>query len=222
MATNQETLTATKRELSGTSNAKRLRRAGQVPAVLYGKTQDNYAIQVEAKEFENILKGHESDNFLVSLQIEGAKEKKKMAMVQDIQSDPLSKQILHVDFHAINEDDEISATLPVILNGEPEGVKAGGILEHMLREIEIQCLPADLPASFEYDISEMKVGDSILVSDITLGEGVTTDMDGGVIIAIVNEPRLATAEENAEDEAIGEAAAAADGAATPATEGDES
>lgn len=214
MASSQETLTATKRELSGTSNAKRLRRAGFVPGVLYGKTQDNYAIQIEAKEFETLLKGHESDNFLVSLEIEGAKEKKKLAMVQDIQSDPLSRQLIHVDFHAVNEDDNLTATLPIILNGEPEGVKSGGILEHTLREIEIQCRPADLPASFEYDISEMSIGDSIHVSDLNLGEGVSTDMDGTVIIAIVNESRAAVAAGGAAGEEGEEGAAEGAEAAT--------
>jgi len=205
----QETLSAKKRDLSGTSNSKRLRAAGSVPAVVYGKTQDNYAVQVDAKEFGDLLKRQSSNNFLVGLEIEGAKEKRKLAMVQDIQSDPLSSQLIHIDFHAVNEKDSISATLPIVLNGEPEGVKSGGIMEHLLRSLEIQCLPADLPETITHDISEINVGEGVHVSDLAFPEGVTTEMDGNVLVAIVNESRASVAAGGASnDEGGGEAAEA--------------
>ena len=125
-------LHAQKREAAGSGAAGRLRTQGIVPAVIYGADQDNYSIQIDSREFGTLLRGTNAENFLVDLQIEGAKEKTKLAMVQDMQQDPLSGQVTHIDFHAVNENQILSANVPLELTGEAVGVKEGGILDHQL------------------------------------------------------------------------------------------
>lgn len=204
-------LQAKKREAAGSGAAKRLRRDGIVPAVIYGATQDNYSIQVNAREFSSLLKQTSADNFLVDLQIEGAKEKTKLAMVQDMHQDPLSGAILHVDFHAVNENEPITATVPIELLGEAAGVKEGGLLDQQLYSIEVHCLPTALPDGFEADISQLAIGDALHIKDLDVPEGVEFTLDGDVMIASIAEPRLAEDEDEevaaeGQPEVIGEKA----------------
>jgi len=199
MASHQ-TLQATKREESGTSHSKQLRRDGIVPAVVYGSKQRNYSIQVSARDFSGLLRHSSSENFLVDLQIEGAEEKSKLAIVQDVQHNPLSGDIIHIDFHAVREDETIHANVPIELHGEPEGVKQGGILEHLLRSIEVHCRPADLPEKLVHEISEIEMDQSVHVSDLALPDGVSTSMDGDVVVALVAESRATVAAGIGEEE----------------------
>lgn len=209
-----ETLQATKREQAGTGVAKKLRRDGIIPAIIYGADQDNYTIQLKSNDFRDLLKRSTSDNFLVNLEIEGAKEKTKLAMVQEVQIKPLTGAVIHVDFHAVKEDQVLSAHVPIELTGEPEGVKTGGILEHQLRSIEVHCRPADLPEKFEADISHLELDEALHVSDLTFPEGVEITMDGGVVVATVAASRAAVSggvegEEGEEGEAAAEGEEAA-------------
>ncbi|NOY00943.1 MAG: 50S ribosomal protein L25 [Verrucomicrobia bacterium] len=206
-----ETLQATKREQSGTGVAKKLRREGIIPAIIYGADQDNYAIQLKSNDFRDLLKKSTSDNFLVNLEIEGAKEKTKLAMVQEVQIRALTGDIFHVDFHAVKEDQILSAQLPIELTGEPEGVKSGGILDHQLRSIEVHCRPADLPEKIEIDVTHIGLDESVHVSDLKFPEGVETPMDGGVVVAMVAAPKVSTDDEESAGEAVAEGEAAAEG-----------
>ena len=138
------TLPAEKREVQGTSASKRLRREGIVPGVIYGSSQREYMIQLNSKSFFDLARKQASHNFLVNLEIEGAEEKSKLAIVQDIQRDPLSGSLIHIDFRAVSETETINATVPIELVGEPVGVKSGGLLEQTIHEIEIFCRPGDL------------------------------------------------------------------------------
>ncbi len=190
MSTHQ-TLKANKREETGSGAAKRLRRAGIVPGVVYGAAQRTYAVQVDAKLFGDLLREQSSDNFLVNLEIEGAQEKTKLAMVQAIQHDPLSGGIVHVDFHAVKENETVHANLPIELTGTSIGVKNGGVLEHQLHSIEVHCRPADLPEKLELDITNLGVGDAAHVSDLVMPSGVETHMDADVVVVIITEPRVA-------------------------------
>lgn len=210
-----ETLQATKREQAGTGVAKKLRRDGIIPAIIYGADQDNYTIQLKSKDFGDLLKRSTSDNFLVNLEIEGAKEKTKLAMVQEVQIKPLTGAIIHVDFHAVKEDQILSAHLPIELSGEPAGVKTGGILEHLLRSIEVQCRPADLPEKIEVDISHLELDQALHISDLPIPSGVELTMDGGVVVAMVAASRAAVSDgddeaavEGDEEAAEGEKSAA--------------
>lgn len=189
------TLQATKREQSGTGVAKKLRREGVIPAIIYGADQDNYAIQLKSNDFRDLLKQSNSENFLVNLEIEGAKEKTKLAMVQEVQTRALTGDIFHVDFHAVKEDQILTAQLPIELLGEAAGTKSGGVLDHQLRSIEIHCRPADLPEKIEIDVSHVDLDEAVHVSDLNFPNGVETSMDGGVVVALVAAPKVAAAPE---------------------------
>jgi len=219
-----ETLQATKRDQGGTAVAKRLRREGIIPAIIYGADQDNYTIQLKSNDFRDLLNRSSSNNFLVNLEIEGAKEKTKLAMVQEVQFKALTGDVIHVDFHAVKADQTISAQLPIELLGEPEGVKAGGVLDHQVRSVEVNCLPADLPEKIEIDVSHVELDEAIHVSDLVFPEGVETTMEGDVVVALVAVPKVVVVEEEVveveEGEEGEEGAEAAEGEADEG--GDES
>ncbi|HRQ87628.1 MAG TPA: 50S ribosomal protein L25 [Bacteroidia bacterium] len=185
----QETIKAEKREVKGSTASRRLRRTGVVPAVVYGAKQREYAIQLDAKSFSDVARHQASHNFLVNLEIEGANEKSKLAIVQDIQRNPLNGSLIHVDFRAVSEDDTIHAVVPIELHGEPVGVKAGGLLEQLVHEIEVHCRPADLPETIVNDVEGIELGQTLKVADLNLPKGVTVKMDGEVLVAIVNQTR---------------------------------
>jgi len=167
-------------------------------------------IQMNSKNFFEVAKKQASQNFIVNLEIDGAQEKTKLAIVQDIQRDPLTGQLIHVDFRAVNENDTIHARIPIKLTGEPAGVKAGGLLEQVLREIDVSCRPSDLPESIESDVSALNIGDSLKVKDLELPADVLIKMDGEVIVGLVVQTRAAASEGGggAAEGAEGEEAAA--------------
>lgn len=191
---NQETLAAEKREVQGTTASKRLRREGIVPGVIYGSSQREYMIQMNSKNFFDLAKKQSSQNFLVNLEIEGAEEKTKLAIVQDIQRDPLTGGLLHVDFRAVSENETINASLPIELQGEPAGVKSGGLLEQMIHSIEVFCRPGDLPEAIENNVEGLQLGETLKIADLNLPDGVEVKMDGEVLVAIVTQTRAAASE----------------------------
>ena len=220
----QATLPAEKRDGSGTSVSKRLRRDGIIPAVVYGSKQRAYMIQVKENLMSDVFRKASSESFLVNLEIEGADEKSKLAFVQDVQRNPLTGGFVHVDFRAVQDDEIITATVHVDLIGDCEGVKEGDVLEHLLHSLEIQCLPADLPERIEHDVTELVVGKSVKVDDLDLPKGVTTKMDGEVLVALVVKSRVATSDGSVDGEPGEEGDEEQEGAAEgkEAAEGDES
>ena len=211
----QVTLPAQKRTTSGTAAARRTRRNGEIPGVVYGASQDEYPIQVDAKQFGELLRSSSSENFLVDLQIEGAKEASKLALVQAIQHHPLNGQILHIDFNAVSEDTEIHANVPLELVGEAPGVKAGGVLEQQHHELEIHCLPANLPERLTADIGELEMGAVLHVGDLNFPEGVSATLENDVIVVLISEPRVSASagEEATSEEAPADGDAPAEGEA---------
>jgi large subunit ribosomal protein L25 len=186
----QETLQAEKRDVKGTTASKRLRRAGVVPAVIYGDKSEAL-IQLDGKSFTDLARKH-SANFLVNIEISG--DKSKLAVVQDIQRNPLNGSLIHVDFRAVTENDTIHAVVPIELHGEPIGVKAGGLLEQLVHEIEIHCRPSDLPEKIINDVDSIELGQTLKVADLNLPKGVTVKMDGEVLVAIVNQTRASVSQ----------------------------
>ena len=211
-------LNATKREASGSGAAKRLRRSGSVPGVIYGSEQDNYSIQLKQKDFTNLLHNSTSENVLITLCIEGAKEAEKLAMIQAVQHNALTGAVEHVDFHAVREDEDLTAGVPVELIGEPEGVKKGGMLDHQVHTVEVRCRPADLPTLIELDVSDLEIGQAKHASDLGLPEGVVLSTDGDVVVASVQEVKELVVEEAEPETPIieGEEAPAEDGEAAAA------
>ena len=156
----------------GTVASKKTRDAGFVPAVIYGRHLDKpQNLQLNAKQLTLALSKTAGEHLLVDLEIAGGG--KTLALIQDVQHHPLRRNILHVDFHALREDEKMHTTVPVICFGEASGVKnTGGVLEQLLRSIEVGCLPKDLPDSITIDVTKLEIGDAIHIKDIQLPAGV--------------------------------------------------
>jgi large subunit ribosomal protein L25 len=167
-------LKATSRTGSGTVVSKKLRTSGQVPAVIYGRHLDKPEnLQLDARELRVALGKTAGEHVLVDLEIVGGL--KTLALIQDVQHHPLSRNILHVDFHALRADEKMHTTVPVVCFGEASGVKNfGAILEQLLRSIEVECLPKDLPESIIIDVTKLEIGDAIHIRDLQLPEGVVS------------------------------------------------
>jgi large subunit ribosomal protein L25 len=157
-------LEAKARTTSGKNEARRTRRAGLVPAVVYGAAgQSALSIAVEPKALLRIL--HGGTNTLISLKLEGGGDTR--VLVKDYQLDPITRSLLHADFYQIAMDRAIQVTIPVVIKGEARGVKQqSGILEFVRREIEIECLPGDIPEHVEIDVTELMVNQGIRVRDV--------------------------------------------------------
>lgn len=198
-----QSLKAETRQRTGSGVLKQMRREGYLPSVVYGKGQENLNIKVHTKTLTDMLAHSASESILVDLEIDGGAP--QTAFLQATQHNSLSGALVHADFLAVTDDMKISASIPVELHGEPVGVKAGGILEQLIRDLEISCSPKDLPEIIHADVAELEVGDSISIGDLDLPEGVTATLAANVLVAIVNESR-ATKSAAAEGEG-GEAAA---------------
>jgi large subunit ribosomal protein L25 len=207
---NIKSLNAQKREGSGTAAAKKLRRQGRIPGVVYGGNQDNYAVDMDRIEIRDLLASSASENILVRLDIDGAKEQDKLALIQAVQHNVLTSAINHIDFHCVSEDEEIVASVPLQLIGEAAGIKAGGLLDQQLQTLDVRCKPGDLPELLQGDITEVGLGQPFHIGGVTFPEGVSAVLADDVVVAIIAELRaIQTPEEEAAD-----AAAAAPAAAT--------
>ena len=162
-------LAANERELIKTTGSKKLRNSGRLPGILYG-SGDPTNIELESIQFEKAIKSTEAKNFLVELDLNGSKS---MALVQDLQRHPISRLCIHVDFRRLSEDSIISAKIPLHTTGTPEGVKVGGILQTMSHNLTLRGKALDIPERIEIETSHLKVGEGILLDEVTLPEGVT-------------------------------------------------
>ncbi len=205
-------LEATTRETFGKNEARRTRREGRVPAVVYGASTEGSdrtatPIAVEPKALLRILHSESGANTLISLKLAGGDAK---VLVKEFQLDPVTREVLHADFYRVAMDRMIQVTIPVIVKGEPKGVKQqGGILEFIRREIEIECLPGDIPEHVEVDVSELMLHEGVRVRDIATNPKWTPVSEGDMMLVHVIMPK---AEEVA---APAEAAAAPTAAAEP-------
>ena len=196
---------AKKRDVGGSAKASRLRRAGRVPGVIYGKG-GNIAIDLDAREFSTGLKTI-SESTIVQVDIDGSMHD---AFVKDTQRSLKDSAILHVDFYEIEMGKILRARVSVHTYGNPIGVRDGGVLETPLHEIEVECLPKDLPQLIKVDISDLAVNQSIHVRDLKLGDGIKLISGADQVVALVK----FTKEEKVE--APTAAAEGAEAAATPA------
>lgn len=201
-----QTLIAEERARTGSGVLKQMRREGYIPSVVYGGGSDNKNVKVHAKTFRDMLNNAASDSILVTLDLGDSNS--QLAFLQDVQQNAITGEILHVDFLAVNQDTSINAALPLELTGEPEGVKAGGLLEQMLHSLDISCLPKDLPEGITADVSALEIGDALHISEVNFPEGVTPTLGGDVVVAIVAKTRTAQSEDDEEGEGEGEGEAA--------------
>jgi len=197
-------LDAVKRNTKGKNEARRLRAAGKIPAVLYGaqKAGDPPAaepVSFDPKPFMRILHSKSGLNTLITLKIQGVADTR--VLVKNVQLDPISHHPLHADFYRVNMDRKITVTVPIALRGEARGVKQdGGVLDFIHREIEVEVLPANIPDKIEVDISDLGIGDAVHVRDLTADAAWTPISDPDmmivhvVVIKVVEEVVAATAE----------------------------
>jgi large subunit ribosomal protein L25 len=167
-ATEVNILEAQEREPGNKNAARRVRAAGKVPAVVYGAGKATAVISVDPRQVLRILKSESGHNTIFDLALGNDRVK---AMIVDWQFEPIKGKLLHIDLQRIAMDKKLTVTVPIVLKGEPEGVKTqGGILEQLLREVELECLPADIPKSIEADVSHLVFGVDIRVRDLAHGD----------------------------------------------------
>src|SRR4051812_33934604 len=205
----EATLEAKSRESFGKNEARRTRRDGLVPGVLYGGDGGRATpISVEPRALLKILHSESGANTLISLKLSGSGDAR--VLVKEYQLDPITHQLLHADFYRVAMDRVIQVTIPVIVKGEPKGVKQqGGILEFIRREIEIECLPGDIPEHVEVDVSELMLHQGVRVRDITTNAKWKAVSDADMMLVHVIMPK-------AEEVAATPEATAAAATATPA------
>lgn len=209
------TLKVALREDTGKGAARKLRAAGRIPGTCYGRALPSASIHIDPAALERLL-AHSSTgmNTLIDLSVEGGGDfDGKTVLVKDLQREPIYGRPLHADLYAVDLTQTIVIEVPVHITGVAEGVKlGGGILDHSLREIELECLPMAIPGEIVVDVSALEVGDSLHVRDLSLPDGVELRTDGDLSVVSVVMPAAAEAEPTAE--------AAAEGVA-PAVEGEE-
>jgi large subunit ribosomal protein L25 len=203
----QVVFTAKNRTAAGSRKARQVRRQGRIPAVIYGRAGGSASVDLDAVEFSNKIKGI-SESTIVTLDIDG---ETRQAFVKDTQRNIRDGTILHVDFYEVESGVALRARVSIHIHGTPVGVREGGVLEFPLHEVEVECLPKDLPERLDVDISGLKVNQSIHVRDLALGDGVRLISGGDQVVALV---KFAKAESAAAD--TEEAAAAGPAAAAPA------
>lgn len=173
----------------------RLRRQGRVPAVLYGKGLDNLFIHLDEIQVQRCLQ-EGGRNALLNLKVEG---KPYRAMIREVQRDSIKGKIIHVDFITVRLDEPIDTEVSIELEGEPRGVKDGGVLQVQLRSAAIRCLPNEIPSELVVDVSEMEIGDTVTLSALKLPEGVELLSDADELIASVLPPQRGDEEESDEE-----------------------
>ena len=202
----QVVLKAKNRAGAGSGAARRVRRNGRVPGVLYGSSGKAVSLDLDAKEFATGIKGI-SESTIVKVDIDG---KSHDVFVKNTQRNILDGKILHVDFYEVQSDKVLRAKVTIILQGNPIGVREGGILEFPLHEIEVECLPKDLPERIELDVSGLGANQSIHVRDIPLAQGVRVISGQDQVVALVKYAKETAAAAPAAEAAAGAAPAAAE------------
>jgi large subunit ribosomal protein L25 len=188
----QAKLTAQRRTQIGRNAIKKIKTSGMVPGVIYGSAQEPVNLQINGRELLNLLSRASGENILVELEIvDGGEKQNALAMIQEIQHHPLQREIVHVDFHAVSANETVSAEVPIEAVGEAIGVKVhGGLLEHILRYLEVECLPGDLPQVIEVDVTNLDIGQSLHVRELNLPSGVEAITDAEQTVVAVVESRV--------------------------------
>lgn len=194
-------LVITNRDLKGTSNARRMRHAGQVPGVIYSDGNEARKVSIPHHEFKMMLRRHAGEQMMLDVELEG---KTLSVLLKDVQHEMLSDGIVHIDFQEVDLTKRIRVSAAIELVGEPKGVSVeGGVLDHLMHAVDVECLPGDMLESIEVDVSDMAVGDMLFVKDLPLDASKFEVMiNGDIGVATIAAPRVAV-----ESDEEGEAAA---------------
>lgn len=190
----QKTLQAHTRTKTGTGPAGRMRDEGWVPAVVYGRDHDSEPLRVRKKALDSLLDEISVDNTLIDLDVEGGEDPFPV-LIREVQRHPWKRYVQHVDFFRIKEDEAIRVEVPVELVGTPEGVREeDGILQQLRHEIEVECLPGEIPEFFEADVTDLDIGESLHVRDLNTGSVKPLD-DPDLTLCTVVPPSIVEVEE---------------------------
>jgi len=210
----QINLNARVRKTTGNSPARSLRREGRIPAVLYGPKTEPILLSIDSREFEQIAKKSTIGSVLLNLQIQNGDATSRPAMVKELQTHPVTHRFLHVDFYEIDMQRKIKVMVPVVVRGKAKGVEDGGLLQIVRREIEVLCLPTEIPEAFEVDVSDLDIGDAIHLEDIQTVGNVEIVEETNVTVVTVLAPKVEV--EAVEELVEGEEALEAEGEAEEA------
>ena len=221
MATQKVMLEVEIREQLGKGPNRRLRAAGRLPANVYGLGLKSFAVSVEPRRVEDLLRSGSGRNTILTLSMKGADESRQV-MIREIQRDPVHEGLRHVDFVRVDPKRKMQVRVPVNLVGSPEGVKnEGGLIDFIHREVLVDCLPSAIPEHLDGDISELHIGQQLTVKDLPLPEHVEMIDDPDMVLVVVAQPKVEEEPVEAEEEVIAEgdeAPAEGEAAAEPAPE----
>ena len=182
------TLTATRRDDTGKGVARKLRADGQIPAVIYGHNREPQSLTVSSRDLERLLDRVAAASTVIDLDLGGTTSR---TLIREIQRHPFKKQILHVDFQELVAGETVTVEVPLVIVGIAEGVRVGGgVLDQVLRDVEIECDPGSIPNHIDVDVTNLTIGHSIHVGDLTLPAGVTMLTDEEQTIAVCSAPRI--------------------------------
>lgn len=204
-------LKAEERKVTGKGPVRRLRSQGEVPAVLYGQGTEAFPLKIKADDLREVLHSSAGSNVLIDMQVARGKEKENhLVMIKEIQRHPFKSRLLHIDFVKVSRDEKVTTKVPIAITGEDvaAGLKAGGTLQHNLWEVEVECLPADMPDHVFADVSQLEIGDHLTVADLKGASGVTILTDTEDTILTILAPRIIEVEEVEVAEVLEEEAAA--------------
>ena len=207
----QINLNARIRKVTGNNPARSLRREGRIPAVLYGPKTKPILLSVDSKEFEQVVKKSTIGSVLLNLMIQNGNTESRPAMVKELQTHPVTQRFLHVDFYEVDMQRKIKVMVPVVVRGKAKGVEEGGLLQIAHREIEVLCLPTEIPESFEVDVTDLDIGDAIHLEDIQAVGNIEIVAEANVTVVSVLAPKVEV--EAVEEIVEGEEAVEAEGAA---------
>jgi large subunit ribosomal protein L25 len=189
------------RTTTGNGPARRLRMSGQIPAVLYGPKTEAVLLSVNKNDLDLLFKKGGIGQVVLNLVIQKNGETLTMpAMIKELQTHPVSRNFIHIDFYEIKMDQKITAKIPVVTTGIAKGVELGGVLQIIRRELEVECLPLEVPESIEIDVSDLDIGDSIHVGKISLEGEIEILEDDNYTVVTMLSPKLEEEEEEPEEE----------------------
>jgi len=214
-------LNATIRKTTGNGPARRLRAEGKMPAILYGPEMEPIMLAVSVSEFEKAIKTANIGQAIFNLKIGNGQALTKMAMIKELQRQPVSGTFLHIDFYEIAMDRKIRVSVPILPTGKSVGVEMGGVLQVIRRELEVLCLPNEIPETIEVDVSALEIGDSVHVDEIPLDGNVEIPSDVNFTVITVLSPKKEeeeVVEEGEEEEGEALEAEGEEGETEPADE----
>lgn len=195
-------LSASVRTDRGKGVARTLRRDGQIPAVIYGSAREAQSLAINERDLDRLLQSIAAESTVIDLAVDGRSTK---TLIREIQRHPFKRQILHVDFQELVAGEKVTVSIAIVLVGTPESVRlGGGVMDQVLREVEIEVDPSNIPNHIDVDVSNLEIGHSLHVSDLKVPEGVTVLDDPETTICVISIPRAIVETPAAGVEAVGE------------------